>query len=416
MKVKMFGLFSLFVSVLVLCSCVPVTLETVPDGAEIYDDNGVFVGAAPQDIAIFTSSKDFVLKRENYADTPVTVDSMAARTVQFKMKYEPIMVTSEPSGAKISCDSLSYGKTPNKIMPKNTDRIFTFKADGYYDKEVVIGADSPHPLHVVMQKLPILAITSAGADIFENGAKIGTGAISVEIDKTRTFEFRKAGFFSETRTVSAVPPYQLNVDLKAFPMITVDSVPPAAKIFRDGTQTGTAPMQFTVDKEITVELRADRYYPQTVTLTPASTAKTVVTLNPMPYATVNAVLADAQVFVDGKSLGTAPVEILTEKAVTVEIRKDGFISKTATVPAGGKSISVTLEPEPKIKEPAVEPVTAPAAPAGSDSGDLARIPAEEDGAMVEAAGGMSKGMLWGIIGGATALLAIIIAAAAKKKK
>ena len=413
MKIKTAGLFVMITSVLVLCSCAPVTLESIPDGAEVYDMSGTKLGTTAYKFNIIASDKAFVLKKDGYCPQPVIVPFDAPSRVYAGMIPETILVTSEPSGAKISTGIKSYGITPNRIQIFDENRAFTFKADGFFDKEVIIGPDSPRPLHVVMERRPIVTITSAGADIFENGAKIGTDTATVEVNKERTFEFRKDGFFAEKRTIKGAPPYQVNVDLKAFPVITVDSVPAAAKVFRSNAQIGTAPVQLAVGEAIDVELRADRYYSQTVKLTPSSSAKTTVTLKPMPYVTVNVSLAGAQVFVDGKSLGTAPVELLVEKPVTAEIRKDGYISKTVVIDGKSNNINVTLEPVPppveeKKEEPVVAaPVIEEPAPAVVEEVVVVEEPAAEKS---------GKGLMWGLIAAAVVLGGIILLAAKKKKK
>src|SRR5690606_12262255 len=63
---------------------------------------------------------------------------------------------------------------------------------------------------------------------------------------------------------------------------------------------------------------------------------------------------DAHVFRDGRDLGAMPVtvHIYPPEKVTVEVRRDGFHSKTLTLAGGRKRIAVELVPIPGVK-PAV---------------------------------------------------------------
>jgi hypothetical protein len=97
----------------------------------------------------------------------------------------------------------------------------------------------------------------------------------------------------------------------------------------------------------------------------------------MPYVMISSQPAGAEVFIAGKSAGKAPVEQLVEKDTVIELRKEGFVTKTATLTGADKKVTVTLEavPPPVVaaveagKPVVAEPVKAPA-PQNTGSGKL----------------------------------------------
>ena len=84
--------------------------------------------------------------------------------------------------------------------------------------------------------------------------------------------------------------------------------------------------------------------------------------------------AGAEVFIGGKSVGMAPIEQLIEKDTVVELRKEGFVTKTATLSGADKQVSITLE---KVPEPvAPPPVVTSVAPVAATSAQKA-IPSQK---------------------------------------
>lgn len=336
--------------ILAICSCAPVTVDTVPTGAAVYSGDGqTQVGTTPYDTSIFVSGKNYTVRKERYFDEPVTLDFDAPRKVELKLRPTPVLVYSKPD-AQIypSGSETSIGKTPMKMTVYDKERTYTLKAADYYDQEVSVGLETSNPLIVKMVRRPIVTLSAApdGVEVYENGSLIGAAPVKQEILASRTFEFRKAGHFTKSLTLNGAPPYEAAVELKAFPVITVAASPADAQIYRAGSLAGKAPFQLAVGEKTVLEVRADRYYPESVTLTPESSAQINVALKAMPYVIVSSQPAGAEVFVGGKSAGTAPVELLVEKDTVVELRKEGFTAKTATLTGADKQVTVTLEAVP----------------------------------------------------------------------
>ena len=347
--------------ILTICSCAPVTVDTIPTGAAVYSADGqTQLGTTPYNTSIFVSDKNFTVRKDRYFDEPVNLNFDSARNVELKLSPTPVLVYSKPDAQIYPAGSeTAIGKTPMKISVYDKERTYTLKAADYYDQDIKVGIDSTDPTVVKMVRRPIVTLSAApaGVEVYENGSLVGAAPVRQEILTSRTFELRKAGYFTKSLTLTGAPPYEVAVELKPFPVITVAATPADAQIYRAGAAAGKAPFQLAVGEKTVLEVRADRYYPQSVTLTPESPAQINVALKAMPYVTINSEPAGAELFIDGKSAGIAPVELLIEKDTVVELRKEGFVTKTATLTGADKQVAVTLEavPPPPVVQAAAEP-------------------------------------------------------------
>lgn len=400
--------------ILTICSCAPVTVDTVPTGAAVYSADGqTQLGTTPYNTSIFVSGKDYTVRKEKYFDEPVKLAFDAPRNVEVKLRPTPVLVYSKPDAQIYPAGSeTAIGKTPMKVSVYDKERTYTLKAADYYDQDIKVGLDSIDPTVVKMVRRPIVTLSAApaGVEVYENGSLVGAAPVRQEILTSRTFELRKAGYFTKSLTLTGAPPYEVAVELKPFPVITVEVTPADAQIYRAGAAAGKAPFKLAVGEKTVLEVRADRYYPQSVTLTPESPAQVNVALKAMPYVTVSSEPAGVELFIDGKSAGIAPVELLVEKDTVVELRKEGFVTKSATLTGADKQVTVALE--------AVPPPAAPAAPetgsgvkaASADAASQAVTTAPEAPAAEK-----KQGMTWVIIGAAVVAIAGLVLFLLKRK-
>ncbi len=356
---KLAGQFFVLTLVLAICGCAPVTIETIPTGAALYSADGkTQLGTTPYNTSVFVSDKNFTVSKEHYFDDKVRLSFNSPRQIDLKLRAVPVMISSTPN-AQIypSGSETAIGSTPRKMPIYDKDRTYTLKAPDYFDQEITVGSKSPDPIVVKLERRPIVTIsaTPAGVDVYENNKLIGSAPVKEEILTRRTFELRKPGYFTKVGTLTGAPPYELNVTLRPFPTITITATPSDAQVYRAGKLIGKAPTQLAVGEETVLEVRADRFYPQNVTLTSGSTAQVNVTLKAMPYVKIGSEPTGAEVFIDGKSAGVVPIEKLIEKNTVIEVRKAGFISKTATLTGADKQVTVTLEavPAPVVPAPVV---------------------------------------------------------------
>lgn len=393
---KFTSLFFMISIILAICSCAPTTIDTLPAGAAVYRADGqIQIGTTPYKTSIFLTEKNYTIRKDRYFDEPVKLNYDSTRVVELKLRPMPILVYSKPD-AEIYPDGkeTSIGRTPMKLKVYDKTRTYTLKAADYYDQNITVGSESADPIVVKLARRPIVTLSAApeGVEIYENGKLIGAAPVREEILTNRTFELRKAGHFTKSVTLAGAPPYEVAVELKPFPIITVTASPAGAQIYRTGGLIGKTPVKLAVGEKTVLEVRSDRCYSQSVTLTPESPAQVSVELKAMPYVMINSAPAGTEVFIGEKSVGSAPVELLIEKDTVVELRKEGFITKTATLTGADKQVTVTLEAVPPPPETnAVQAV-------------------EQETAAVEKVEAKSsqKGMLWAFGGAALAAIGLIV--------
>jgi hypothetical protein len=370
---KSIGLFFVLSLILAICSCAPTTINTIPPGAGVYRADGqTQVGSTPFDVSIFVSEKDFTVRKDRYFDEAVKVDYNSARTIDLKLRAMPVMVDSKPNAAIYPAGSeTSIGITPMKVQVGDKTATYTLKVADYYDQEISVGAESPDPLVVVMARRPIVTISAApaGVEVYENDKLIGAAPVKEEILTPRTFELRKENYFTQRGTITGAPPYEVRATLRPFPVITVSATPSGAQISRTNSLVGKDSVKLPVGDKIVLDVSADRYYQESVTITPESPAQVYVALKAMPYVMINSQPAGAKVVINGASVGTTPVEQLIEKDTIIELRKEGFVTKAATLTGADKQVTVTLEAVPStnevaaVSQPAKEEKKATAKPA-----------------------------------------------------
>ena len=347
---KSIGRFFVLSLILAICSCAPTTINTIPPGATVYGADGqIQVGTTPFNTSILVSEKNFTIRKDRYFDEPVKVNWESTRTIDLKLRAKPVLVYSSPDVDIYQAGSeTSIGRTPMKVQVGDKPVTYTLKVADYYDQDISVGIESPDPLVVKMARRPIVTISAApeGVDVYENDQLIGPAPIREEILTPRTFELRKANYFTQRGTITGAPPYEVRTTLRPFPVISVSVTPSGAQISKAGSLIGKDSVKLPVGEKTVLDVRADRYYPESVTLTPESPAQINVALKAMPYVMINSQPAGAKVLINGASVGTTPVEQLIEKDTVVELRKEGFMTKTATLTGADKQVTVTLEAVP----------------------------------------------------------------------
>ncbi|MCC7299542.1 MAG: PEGA domain-containing protein [Verrucomicrobia bacterium] len=360
MMKKSFGPFIVISLILAICGCAPVTIDSVPPGAAVYKvGEESQIGTTPFDTSIFVSDKNYMLKKERYFEEPVKLNFDSPRKVEAKLRPTPVLVYSKPDAEIYAAGSDKLiARTPSKVNVGDKPITYTLKAADYYDQDISVGLESIDPTVVTLKRRPIVTISAApeGVEVYENGKLIGPAPVREEILTTRTFELRKAGYFTQVGTLTGAPPYEVRVTLRAFPVITVSATPANAQFYRAGALIGASPIKLSVGEKTDIEVRSDRFYTQSVSLTPDSPALVDVSLKAMPYVMINSEPAGAEVLIAGKSVGTTPVEQLIEKDTAIELKKDGFVTRTATLTGADKQVTIVLEAVPAqvIQAPAAK--------------------------------------------------------------
>jgi hypothetical protein len=404
--------------VIALCGWIPftapVTIHTTPEGAEVYElGQEAPLGVTPYTTRVLATDKVLELRLPGYAPKTFTIESLERAEVYFELQPQAVTVDSVPPATLIDPATMEvFAETPVEVDITEGPRTFILKVAGFFDKEITVDATTPTPLSVELEALPEITLITdpAGASVYEDGNRLGSTPMIKQIGSERTFEVRKEGYYPQTVTLSPESALETSVTLEALPVVTVETKP-AAVIYVVGNPEpiGTAPVSLTVEQDTQLEARLNRYYSESFTVKP-KTQTVTVDLTPMPYVTVSSQPTGAEVVQDGVSLGTAPVELLVEKATKLTIRKDGFIEKSVSLTGTEKTVRVELSPIP-AEEVVLEEVIVIEEPVELESVQEAVVETEEpeegDSSFPMAA------LITVIVGG---IIGAIIAVATKGKK
>jgi hypothetical protein len=351
----------------------PVTIETDPDGAEVFAAGGETpLGVTPFNTRVFMGEKRLEVRMDKFYTEEVVLNQDTPETVALTLRPTPVLVYTKPAAALYAEDSSTPLSTDGRtaVSVSLEDKNYVLKAKDYFDKKITIGLGTDSPQVIELEHRPLIKLTAAqsGVDIYENGSFLAKAPVTEEILKPRTFEFRKEGFYKKsvdlTPAQTHAKAYQMQVSLEPLPVITIKATPSSADIYMVGKseKIGTGSAELMIEKETAFEIKADRYYPETFTVD-ARTQTAAKTLKAMPYVMIKSSPAGAAVALNGKSIGTTPVEQLIEKSVSVELTKEGYISKTVTL--DGRDLSPMIALEAKPVAPPTPTVTIDSTPTGA---------------------------------------------------
>lgn len=350
------------ISILSLCGwaplTAPVTIHSDPSDATVSDvSSGTVLGTTPFDTRVFTGEKFFRVSKLGYFSKDITLNHSSARDVSIKLdQIFPAVIKSQPENATVYKPGTDtpVGQTPFTVDTSKKDTELTLKLFGYHDESVTVKQFSSETSQVTFKRLPTIIIQSTpeGATVMDNGQVIGTTPLQTKAVTERTLQITEQGYFDKDVTVSYNTAPSINVDLQKLPVITLTATP-TAEVYRDGKRVAETPIKLAVKKEITLTLKADRYYDATVQVSPTSPREVKTTLKPKPYTMIKSSPA-AQVFNRGTLLGTTPLELLADKNISLELRKEGYESESCEITKGvSKTINVELTEIPVVVE--VEP-------------------------------------------------------------
>ncbi len=351
----------------------PVTIETDPEGAEVFAKGGETpLGVTPFSTRVFAGEKRLEVRMDRFFTEEVVLDHSTPETVSLTLRPTPVLVYTKPAAALYAEGSSTPLSTDGRteVSVSLEDKNYVLKAKDYFDKEITIGLHTDSPQVIELEHRPLIKLTTAqsGVDIYENGSFLAKAPVTEEIMKPRTFEFRKEGFYKKTVELTPAQThakaYQMQVSLEPLPVITIKATPAGADIYMVGKseKIGTGSAELMIEKETAFEIKADRFYPETFTVD-ARTQTVTKSLKAMPYVTIKSSPAGASVTVDGKAVGSTPVEQLIEKAVSVKLTKEGYLPKTVTLNGSDLSPMISLEAKPVA--PPTPTVTIGSTPAGA---------------------------------------------------
>ncbi|QHI69952.1 PEGA domain-containing protein [Tichowtungia aerotolerans] len=392
----------------------PVTINSSPEGAPVFKAGEEDpIGVTPFQTYVFLLDKELEIRLDKFYTESIVLNYDSPEDLFFELRPQPVLVYTKPSAEIYEADSGKLaGDTPMDVeVLVDEARDYVIKKKDYYDQNVTISLETQNPQIFELKHRPLITVSTAqdNVEIYENGSFVSKAPMTEEISKPRTFEFRKDGYFS--KTVSLTPAqthemsYKMSVELNPLPVIEIKATPASAEIFMagDNKSIGKGSAKVKIAEKTSFTVKADRYYEESFTVEAKSQLATV-NLEAMPYVMITSSPSGAKVTMNGKSIGTTPVEQLIEKPVSVELTKEGYLPQTVTLDSNDLRPMITLEEEPPPPPPEPETNAAPV---------VVEEVVEEP--VVAESTGLSPAVIGGIAVAALALIGIIIGFAKKKK-
>ena len=345
---------------------IDVTIDTVPQGAQIYID-GENAGISPLKAGVspkvtHTISTDLNGYNPWYGEITPKRFAENEVTAYLEPLVPTLSITSSPDGAAVYLNEKYIGTTPLKnyetTVGTHTIRLSMDNYSDWYDTVTVtlgeraeIAAELENGTEDNGSKEPgTLKLTSepAGATVSIDGEVIGVTPIDVSVTprKTHTVLFENQGYYTykTMAVVGAGKTKTVDAQLSTMPgWLTVQSVPGNADVYIDGQYVGfTALSSYEVSTGVThtIRLEKENYetWTQTVSLDKGEKKEIIATLELKPsILKITSEPSGAKVYLgnditeegsadSGVISGTTPFEITVRPglATTIRVEKDGY--------------------------------------------------------------------------------------------
>ncbi len=354
MKKKTYAKLSIAIGLLAafgITGCAPVTVSSTPPGANVYTKNkNKLIGTTPVKVNLVVRDKELVVRKDGYFSKSVVLSTIdpVSTTVELRRRERVLLVT-EPAGADLYVDGVGrVGKTPYKIDYTQPYRTFQVKVPGYASRSVTIPEDPESNVVIKLDREETVTLVTRpkNAVIFdEDGNNLGTTPLAVAAGVPHAYAIRKDGYYAQDITVDSETENPVVVELKREPVVTVYSEPAGACIVYKGVELGQTPFRQLVKEDMDIVIRSDRYYDKQITLTPDAPKTVNVSLEPMPYVTIESQPAGATLYLSGgvELVGVTPIEVLIEKDTAFEMHKNGYdIKQFLLSPDSRSDVTVPL--------------------------------------------------------------------------
>ena len=341
-------------------------IKSEPSNAAIIVD-GNEVGNTPSNITDILPGKHLVKISmegyENWSDNvEISPDKENQVTAVLQQLTCSLNIKSEPSNAVIIIDGNEVGNTPANIADLIPGKhLVQIKMDGYrnWKESLDIVQEKVTALTAVLQIIPgSFSITSEPSDaaIFIDGKDAGnTPLIITDPDQGKHhIEVKMEGYENWSESVNIEHNKETTLtaalQLKAG-SICIKSEPSIAVVLIDGEEVGTTPLIIADPTpgihNVEVKMSGFETWSESVKIETGkeATLTAVLQLKPGPV-TINSVPSDATILINGKEIGTTPVNITDPDpgAYLVEVRMDGYETWNESIDIKpGKEITITAD-------------------------------------------------------------------------
>ncbi len=305
---------------------------------------------------------------EGYAADSSRIEVTNAPSQDFSLRLErlpgQLVVSTTPAvAAEVTIDGVSAGTTPTRAIDvKAGSHKLRVAAPRYQPYATELAVEGGGVLQAIEARLvpdwAEVTVNSVpeGASIFVDGAPAGTTPAKLELlAGERTLSFEKDGFKTLKRQVVAVANQPQQIEAlkleQADGLVRIISEPPGATVTVAGRYRGVTPLETGLPpgRSYTVAVSKAGYdaVSRSVDLVSSRGATLHVDLVArIGVVRVSSEPADAELLVDGKSVGMGPRELsLPAFAHRFEFRKPGFaafITEVTPQPGQPKELKATL--------------------------------------------------------------------------
>ena len=340
-------------------------IDSSPQQAAVYWDAGAapnpknfgIAGYTPLTIKVPKGPVKIIIELAGFKPQEQNLDVRKSQTVTFTLERAPQMArldlqsSGEGAGADVFIDGVNRGTMPNSVeLPAGRHQVEVRKTgfkpfSDWFDLAAGERRTRDVPLEKAEAPAGTLLVTSdAGGDVYVDGQRrdaapaIITGVSAGD----HVIEVRKEGLAPWRQTVTVPPGQQAKVAAvfgaaaSGNASLRIISNEPDVQVFVDGEDKGKAPLTINNLKagEHIVNARKIRFKAIEQTVHVAAGENAIVSLRmeiappDRPHAAlkVQSTVPNAEVFVDGSSLGRAPVDRndLDPGKHYISVHKDGF--------------------------------------------------------------------------------------------
>ena len=354
-------------------------IDSTPPGAQIYivDKACGLQGLTPSTIKIPKGAYKIILEQQGFksVEQAVQVDKSQGFVFTLERKIAPAVLDirsagdDSANGGSISVDGQAMGSVPNRVQAAPGSHLIEISRPGYvtYRDTIQIAEGETRTVVVTLPaaiKPGSILVTAdvAGADVFVDGQRKDSAPAVIDglLEGAHTVEVRKDGMNPWKQVVTVIAGQQVKVAATVTPpkpesgSLKVLSSTPGAEVFIDGDDKGPVGVEIKDVRPGThiVEVRAAGFDARRSEVAVAANELKVTQLDLVASVAQKQVgglrvispVPGAEVFLDGSSVGTAPVDrsdISTGKHFVV-VHRDGFADfKTEIEIENGKTFQVS---------------------------------------------------------------------------
>jgi formylglycine-generating enzyme required for sulfatase activity len=206
-----------------------ITLATEPAGASVMI-GGREYGQTPVTFELLAGIQEIVLQKKDYLSHVMKLDVEAGASLSpdtVVMQFAPAMLelTSKPSGATVTVDSVYKGNTPLALeIRAEKEHAFALSLPGYkeFRKKIVLGPGQTIKQTISLEpEFGILFLTAEPpeSELYVDGKLHGKAAGRLQLTvREHALEVRAKGYTSEILTVTPQESYSQQIDIRLKPV------------------------------------------------------------------------------------------------------------------------------------------------------------------------------------------------------